>query len=97
MQRLLYQLMVNFSRSEKTTVGCLVYVNGKKSVETTIIANLQPMSVHVLWRRMTELTQHIYAISQRIASKIGNIDGFGADPTRVRQAGGKNIEDFPRG
>lgn len=28
-------------------------------------------------------TKHIYAASQRIASKLGNVDGFGADPTRV--------------
>jgi RHS repeat-associated protein len=32
-------------------------------------------------------TKHIYAGSQRIASKMGDIDAFGADPRRVEYAG----------
>ncbi len=41
-------------------------------------------------------TKHIYAASQRIASKLGNEDGFGADPRRVEQAGGKKISDIQK-
>lgn len=32
-------------------------------------------------------TKHIYAGNQRIASKLGNIDDFGADPRRVDYTG----------
>ncbi|MCR5247501.1 MAG: hypothetical protein K6E14_06935, partial [Paludibacteraceae bacterium] len=38
-------------------------------------------------------TKHIYAANQRIASKLGNVDGFGADPRRVEQAGGLKKTD----
>jgi RHS repeat-associated protein len=39
-------------------------------------------------------TKHIYAASQRIASKLGNEDGFGADPRRVEMAGGKKTDNL---
>ena len=42
-------------------------------------------------------TKHIYAASQRIASKLGNEDGFGADPRRVEMAGGKKYDDNQSG
>ncbi len=75
----------------------MVHVNGKKvggnDAVTKFIAYVSP---YFVVSNGGAYTKHIYAASQRIASKLGNEDGFGADPRRVEQAGGKKISDFQK-
>ena len=75
----------------------MVHVNGKKvggnDAVTKFIAYVSP---YFVVSNGGAYTKHIYAANQRIASKLGNIDGFGADPRRVEQAGGKKISDFQK-
>ena len=76
----------------------MVHVNGKKvggnDAVTKFIAYVSP---YFVVSNGGAYTKHIYAASQRIASKLGNVDGFGADPRRVEMAGGKKISDFQKG
>ncbi len=71
----------------------MVHVNGKKvggnDAVTKFTAYVSPYFV-------VSNTKHIYAASQRIASKLGNEDGFGADPRRVEMAGEKKISDIQK-
>ena len=75
----------------------MVHVNGKKvggnDAVTKFIAYVSP---YFVVSNGGAYTKHIYAASQRIASKLGNEDGFGADPRRVEMAGGKKISDFQK-
>ena len=70
----------------------MVYVNGKKVGGNDNICKFTAyVSPYFVVSNGGAYTKHIYAASQRIASKLGNVDGFGADPRRVEMAGGKSI------
>jgi len=72
----------------------MVHVNGKKVGGNANISKFTAyVSPYFVVSNGGAYTKHIYAASQRIASKLGNIDGFGADPRRVEQAGGKKYDD----
>ncbi|MBR2262194.1 MAG: hypothetical protein IJ916_10930, partial [Paludibacteraceae bacterium] len=75
-----------------------VFVNSKKALE----ADSLPMkfvgyvSPYLVVSNGGRYTKHIYAGTQRIASKIGDIESFGADPRRVEYAGA-NIKEIDFG
>ncbi len=72
----------------------MVHVNGKKVGGNDNICKFTAyVSPYFVVSNGGAYTKHIYAASQRIASKLGNEDGFGADPRRVEQAGGKKYDD----
>jgi hypothetical protein len=76
----------------------MAHVNGKKvggsDAVTKFIAYVSP---YFVVSNGGAYTKHIYAANQRIASKLGNVDGFGADPRRVEMAGGKKYDDNQSG
>ncbi|MBE6325932.1 MAG: RHS repeat-associated core domain-containing protein [Bacteroidales bacterium] len=75
----------------------MVHVNGKKVGGNDAVTKFTAyVSPYFVVSNGGAYTKHIYAASQRIASKLGNEDGFGADPRRVEQAGGKKISDFQK-
>ncbi len=75
----------------------MVHVNGKKVGGNDAVTNFTAyVSPYFVVSNGGAYTKHIYAASQRIASKLGNEDGFGADPRRVEQAGGKKISDIQK-
>ena len=81
-----------------TSESEMVHVNGKKVGGNANICKFTAyVSPYFVVSNGGAYTKHIYAASQRIASKLGNEDGFGADPRRVEQAGGKKISDFQKG
>ncbi len=66
-----------------------LFVNGaskldEKDVELKFVAYVSP---YLVVKNGGEYTKHIYAGDQRIASKIGDFESFGADPRRVARAG----------
>jgi RHS repeat-associated protein len=66
----------------------MVHVNGRKVGSNAAITKFTAyVSPYFVVSNGGAYTKHIYAASQRIASKLGSIDGFGADPRRVEQAG----------
>lgn len=72
----------------------MVHVNGKKVGGNDAVTKFTAyVSPYFVVSNGGAYTKHIYAASQRIASKLGNVDGFGADPRRVEMAGGKKITD----
>ncbi len=72
----------------------MVHVNGKKVGGNDAVTKFTAyVSPYFVVSNGGAYTKHIYAASQRIASKLGNEDGFGADPRRVEQAGGLKISD----
>lgn len=72
----------------------MVHVNGKKVGGNNAVTKFTAyVSPYFVVSNGGAYTKHIYAANQRIASKLGNIDGFGADPRRVEQAGGKKYDD----
>ena len=76
----------------------MVHVNGKKVGGNDAVTKFTAyVSPYFVVSNGGAYTKHIYAASQRIASKLGNEDGFGADPRRVEMAGGKKISDFQKG
>ena len=76
----------------------MVHVNGKKvGGNANICKFIAYVSPYFVVSNGGAYTKHIYAADQRIASKLGNIDGFGADPRRVEQAGGKKYDDNQSG
>ena len=78
-----------------TSESEMVHVNGKKVGGNANICKFTAyVSPYFVVSNGGAYTKHIYAASQRIASKLGNVDGLGADPRRVEQAGGKKISDF---
>jgi len=80
-----------------TSESEMVHVNGKKVGGNANICKFTAyVSPYFVVSNGGSYTKHIYAASQRIASKLGNEDGFGADPRRVEQAGGKKISDFQK-
>ena len=81
-----------------TSESEMVHVNGKKVGGNANICKFTAyVSPYFVVSNGGAYTKHIYAASQRIASKLGNEDGFGADPRRVEMAGGKKISDFQKG
>lgn len=75
----------------------MVHVNGKKVGGNANICKFTAyVSPYFVVSNGGAYTKHIYAASQRIASKLGNEDGFGADPRRVEMAGGNKISDFQK-
>ena len=72
----------------------MVHVNGKKVGGNANICKFTAyVSPYFVVSNGGAYTKHIYAANQRIASKLGNVDGFGADPRRVEMAGGKKYDD----
>ena len=77
-----------------TSESEMVHVNGKKVGGNANVSKFTAyVSPYFVVSNGGAYTKHIYAASQRIASKLGNEDGFGADPRRVEQAGGKKYDD----
>ena len=75
----------------------MVHVNGKKVGGNDNICKFTAyVSPYFVVSNGGAYTKHIYAASQRIASKLGNEDGFGADPRRVEMAGGKKYSDIQK-
>jgi len=75
----------------------MVHVNGKKVGGNDAVTKFTAyVSPYFVVSNGGAYTKHIYAASQRIASKLGNEDGFGADPRRVEQAGGKKYSDIQK-
>jgi YD repeat-containing protein len=67
-----------------TSESEMVHVNGKKVGGNANICKFTAyVSPYFVVSNGGAYTKHIYAASQRIASKLGNEDGFGADPRRV--------------
>ncbi len=66
-----------------------VYVNSEKALEndSALMKFVGYVSPYLVVTNGGRYTKHIYAGSQRIASKMGDIDAFGADPRRVEYAG----------
>ncbi|MBQ8019246.1 MAG: hypothetical protein IJ263_02475, partial [Paludibacteraceae bacterium] len=80
-----------------TSESEMVHVNGKKVGGNANICKFTAyVSPYFVVSNGGAYTKHIYAASQRIASKLGNEDGFGADPRRVEMAGGKKISDIQK-
>ncbi|MCQ2211707.1 MAG: hypothetical protein MJZ34_15600, partial [Paludibacteraceae bacterium] len=80
-----------------TSESEMVHVNGKKVGGNANICKFTAyVSPYFVLSNGGAYTKHIYAASQRIASKLGNVDGFGADPRRVEQAGGKKYSDIQK-
>ena len=76
----------------------MVHVNGKKVGGNDNICKFTAyVSPYFVVSNGGAYTKHIYAANQRIASKLGNVDGFGADPRRVEMAGGKKYSDSQSG
>ena len=77
-----------------TSESEMVHVNGKKVGGNANVSKFTAyVSPYFVVSNGGAYTKHIYAASQRIASKLGNEDGFGADPRRVEQAGGLKKTD----
>lgn len=77
-----------------TSESEMVHVNGKKTGGSESVTKFTAyVSPYFVVSNGGAYTKHIYTAGQRIASKLGNIDGFGADPRRVEQAGGLKKED----
>ncbi len=75
----------------------MVHVNGKKVGGNDAVTKFTAyVSPYFVVSNGGAYTKHIYAANQRIASKLGNEDGFGADPRRVEMAGGKKISDIQK-
>ncbi len=75
----------------------MVHVNGKKVGGNDAVTKFTAyVSPYFVVSNGGAYTKHIYAASQRIASKLGNEDGFGADPRRVEMAGEKKISDIQK-
>ena len=80
-----------------TSESEMVHVNGKKVGGNDNICKFTAyVSPYFVVSNGGAYTKHIYAASQSIASKLGNVDGFGADPRRVEMAGGKTYSDFQK-
>ena len=81
-----------------TSESEMVHVNGKKVGGNDNICKFTAyVSPYFVVSNGGAYTKHIYAANQRIASKLGNVDGFGADPRRVEMAGGKKYSDNQSG
>ena len=86
----------NGERTVKMSAGMEeLYINGakkgdEKKFDAKFVAYVSP---YLVLKNGGEYTKHIYAGTERIASKIGDFESFGADPRRVEKAG-ENIRDI---
>ena len=66
-----------------------VYVNGTEALknDSALVKFVGYVSPYLVVSNGGRYTKHIYAGTQRIASKLGDIESFGADPRRVEYAG----------
>ena len=66
-----------------------VYVNGTEALknDSALVKFVGYVSPYLVVSNGGRYTKHIYAGTQRIASKVGDIEAFGADPRRVEYAG----------
>ena len=66
-----------------------VYVNGTEALknDSALVKFVGYVSPYLVVSNGGRYTKHIYAGTQRIASKLGDIEAFGADPRRVEYAG----------
>ena len=80
----------NGERTVKMSAGMEeLYINGssagdEKEFDAKFVAYVSP---YLVLKNGGEYTKHIYAGKERIASKIGDFESFGADPRRVEKAG----------
>ncbi len=80
----------NGERTVKMSAGMEeLYINGssagdEKKFDAKFVAYVSP---YLVLKNGGEYTKHIYAGTERIASKIGDFGSFGADPRRVEMAG----------
>ena len=90
---------VNGERTVKlSTPDLSVFVNGTEALnnDSTLMKFVGYVSPYLVVTNGGRYTKHIYAGTQRIASKIGDIESFGADPRRVAYAGA-NIKEIDFG
>ena len=66
-----------------------VFVNGASALknDSSLMKFVGYVSPYLVVSNGGRYTKHIYAGTQRIASKLGDIEAFGADPRRVEKAG----------
>jgi RHS repeat-associated protein len=66
-----------------------VFVNGAEALknDSALVKFVGYVSPYLVVSNGGRYTKHIYAGTQRIASKVGDIEAFGADPRRVEYAG----------
>ena len=66
-----------------------VFVNGTEALknDSALVKFVGYVSPYLVVSNGGRYTKHIYAGTQRIASKLGDIEAFGADPRRVEYAG----------
>ncbi|MBP5454982.1 MAG: hypothetical protein J6Y37_00600, partial [Paludibacteraceae bacterium] len=66
-----------------------VFVNGASALknDSSLMKFVGYVSPYLVISNGGKYTKHIYAGTQRIASKLGDIEAFGADPRRVEKAG----------
>ncbi len=89
----------NGERTVKMSAGMEeLYINGssagdEKKFGAKFVAYVSP---YLVLKNGGEYTKHIYAGTERIASKIGDFESFGADPRRVEKAG-ESIRDINYG
>ena len=80
----------NGERTVKMSAGMEdLFINGsrpidEKEFDAKFVAYVSP---YLVLKNGGEYTKHIYAGTERIASKIGDFESFGADPRRVEKAG----------
>ncbi|MBO7429257.1 MAG: RHS repeat-associated core domain-containing protein, partial [Paludibacteraceae bacterium] len=86
-------------RTVKMSAGMeKLFINGssvgdEKEFDAKFVAYVSP---YLVLKNGGEYTKHIYAGTERIASKIGDFESFGADPRRVEKAG-ESIRDINYG
>ncbi|MBP5454890.1 MAG: hypothetical protein J6Y37_00125, partial [Paludibacteraceae bacterium] len=75
-----------------------VFVNGASALknDSSLMKFVGYVSPYLVVSNGGRYTKHIYAGTQRIASKLGDIEAFGADPRRVEKAGA-DIRDIDFG
>ncbi|MEE0912503.1 MAG: hypothetical protein U0L67_08645, partial [Paludibacteraceae bacterium] len=75
-----------------------VYVNGTEALknDSALVKFVGYVSPYLVVSNGGRYTKHIYAGTQRIASKLGDIEAFGADPRRVEYAG-ENLKEVDFG
>ena len=80
----------NGERTVKMSAGMEdLFINGSRPVDkmefdAKFVAYVSP---YLVLKNGGEYTKHIYVGKERIASKIGDFESFGADPRRVEKAG----------
>ena len=75
-----------------------VFVNGTEALknDSALVKFVGYVSPYLVVSNGGRYTKHIYAGTQRIASKVGDIEAFGADPRREEYAGA-NLKEVDLG